>query len=194
MSLYQPKHFSDPSWRERVVDGFPLATVVTCLKEELYVSHLPLLRERGELIGHLARANSHRQALEQAPTTAIFRGPDSYISPTWYDECDVPTWNYVVVHATGRARLLEGEELVAALRQLSERQEGAGGWRFEVPEDLRGTGVLDRAIVGFALSVERWEVKAKLSQNRSPEDRAGVIEGLLKGSPRSQELAEWMRR
>lgn len=190
MTLYNPSHFRGGDWRE-VAAAFPLATLIAGET----ISHLPLLlEERGEgsfLVGHLARANPQSKILDGAACTLIFHGPNAYISPVWYEECDVPTWNYVVVHVTGRAKALPEGAAVEALRKLSDHMEGKGGWEFRIPADL--THSLHRAILGFEIQVEKVEFKCKLSQNRSDADRKGVTEGLRrKGDARSQEVADWM--
>lgn len=192
MSLYIPSYFRAGNWRE-VVQRFPLATLIVGES----VSHLPLLLEErnGEpfLLGHLARANPQSKLLDGADCTAIFHGPQAYISPLWYEECDVPTWNYVVVHMRGRVRAMPEESTVEALRRLSDHMEGRDGWEFRIPEDL--THSLHRAILGFEIQVKEIEGKGKLSQNRSEADRKGVREGLRKrGDARSQELADWMEK
>lgn len=192
MALYNPLHFRAENWRE-VIAQFPLATLIT---GDL-ISHLPLLLEErgGEayLIGHLARANPQSKILDGAGCTLIFHGPSAYISPLWYEECDVPTWNYVVVHAAGKARALPEEAAVEALRRLSDHMEGKDGWEFQIPEDL--TNSLHRAIMGFEIQLKQVEAKCKLSQNRSELDRKGVRAGLRKkGDARSQEVADWMER
>lgn len=187
MTLYIPEKFRAGDW-QKVVQEFPLATL---LAGET-ISHLPLYLEGETLVGHLARANPQAALLDRANCTAVFHGPAAYVSPTWYEQCDVPTWNYVVVHIKGRAKLLSEKETVRALMKISERMEGADGWKFEIPEDLRG-GELHRAIAGFEIQVESVETKSKLSQNRSSRDRQGVIDGLRnRGDARSQELATWM--
>lgn len=195
MGMYQPSCFkADEALRDRLVAEFPLATLLTVVEEEVYVSHLPLLLEEEKLVGHFARANPHWRVLGQGKSRAIFQGPSGYISPSWYEEDDVPTWNYAVAHAVGMASAFEGAELVEALRRMSARFEPE--WRFMVPPDLEGR--LDKAIVGVSVTVEKWEVKAKLSQNRSATDRAAVAEGLrargvTRGLARDLELADWVQ-
>ena len=150
------------------------------------------------LAGHLARANAHWQAMErEAPTTAIFHGPHAYVSPTWYATSPaVPTWNYVVVHAAGKARVhQDGEELADLLRELTALYEGRGAaaWRpdglpDEFAQQMRG------AIVAFEIAVDRLEGKVKLSQNRSAEDRRGVVAALeAQTSEGSRAVAALMR-
>jgi transcriptional regulator len=184
--MYLPASFTetDPDKLLDLIARFPFATVVTPEPGgELWVSHVPLLarrRERGVVLaGHFARANKHWKAFGAgAPTTAIFRGPHAYVSPTWYVKTPaVPTWNYVVVHATGPVRLVEDETSLAEMvREIAERFEGRGAsaWHPDrVSPDFLATQLA--AIVGFEIAVERWEGKVKLNQNRSAEDRAGVI-------------------
>jgi transcriptional regulator len=174
----------------------PFATLIT--GEE--ISHVPLLLEKRNeewnLIGHLARANPHWKALESRESVAIFHGPNSYITPTWYDSSDVPTWNYVVVHFRGAARLLDDEgETLRALKALTAKMEPADGWKFEIPEDLAGQGALMRAIIGFELRVHTRVGKFKLSQSRSSTDFSGVMRGLAtRKDEGSHGIRYWMGR
>lgn len=185
--MYLPSYFRAEGWEELAREN-PLATVISGEQ----VSHLPLLLEGDTLIGHLARANPHASALE-GECRVIFHGPQAYVTPLWYETDDVPTWNYLVAHVHGEARLLPPERTEEALRKLSDRMEGAGGWQFYVPEDL--TGVLHKVIAGFEIKIHRVEMKAKLSQNRSAADRQGVIEGLReRGDPGDLAVARWMEK
>lgn len=190
--MYLPEKFKGSGW-ERIVSQHPLATVISLGGGE--VSHLPLLADaRGgqvSLLGHLARANPHAKTLEGSDCLAIFHGPEAYISPLWYRECDVPTWNYMVVHFKGKARLLPAEETIPALRKLSLAMEGNEGWQFRVPSDLEHS--LHQAIVAFEIEVQECQVKFKLSQNREEEDRLGVISG-LRARAKGEDLAVagWM--
>ena len=203
--MYLPASFTetDPDELLDLIARFPFATVVTPESGgELWVSHVPLLarrRERGVVLaGHFARANKHWKAFGGgAPTTAIFRGPHAYVSPTWYAKTPaVPTWNYVVVHAAGPVSLVEDQAgLSEIVREVAERFEGrgAGAWPpDQVPTEFLATQLA--AIVGFELAVERWQGKVKLNQNRSAEDRAGVAARYeADGSDDTRALAAMMR-
>ena len=102
----------------------------------------------------------------------------------------VPTWNYVVVHARGRARLVDKARLRKILSDIVARFDDSG-WRLdESPEFLRP--MLD-AIAGFEIAIERLEGKWKLSQNRTPTDRGAVVDWLARGDDSSRELAALMR-
>jgi transcriptional regulator len=201
--MYVPAAFAeaDPERLIALCERHSFATLVTPAAGELHVSHVPLLvRRRGEAIviaGHLARENPHARALAAggAPTTAIFQGPHGYISPSWYATSPaVPTWNYAVVHASGPVVVHDDAGFVAeVVRALTTRFEPPGGWSPDgLPADFAQKVM--GAIIGFELEVARFEGKLKLSQNRSPEDRAGVIARLeADGTELSRSLAGLMR-
>lgn len=161
------------------------ATLVSTVEGAPYASHIPLLVSvEGEQIvlrGHLARNNPHSTHLAEGPALAIFSGPHAYVSPRYYvTPGQVPTWNYVSVHAYGNPRLIVEEAKVDDhLREMvltfdanleAERPDSLAA---EVFERLR------RALVVFEIRVDRLEAKAKMSQNKSPADREGVVAGLL---------------
>ncbi len=192
MTLYVPPHFAahDPDRIFDFVQRHAFATLVSGGGAGLEVSHIPFVAERGpegkvRLLGHVARANAHWQSLEGAPEVlAIFHGPHGYVSPGWYQQHPaVPTWNYAVVHARGKATLMEEAELHELLMRLSAIYEDGrpNPWRMsELPADFV-SGLL-KAIVGFSIDVERIEGKFKLSQNR-PQEIPRVVEALEREEP-----------
>jgi transcriptional regulator len=187
MSLYVPKHFEvdDVEVLCDFIAHNAFGTLVTSGPGGLQVSHVPFAVERDgagrvRLQGHVARANAQWQELEGAQhRVAIFQGPHAYVSPTWYaGHPSVPTWNYAVVHAYGKARLLDEAELHDLLMRLSATYEAGNPkpWKMsELPADFV-SGLL-QAIVGFEIEVERLVGKFKLSQNR-PAEAPRVIEAL----------------
>ena len=200
MTLYIPAAFrvSDEQALVSFIERHAFGTLVAQGREGFEVSHIPFLPERGadgrlRLLGHVARANPQWQSLEGADhVLAIFNGPHAYVSPSWYrDHPAVPTWNYAVVHAHGRARLMDEAGLRDLLERLSAQYEAGrpNAWRFaEAPESFIA-GLL-RVIVGFSIEVERLEGKFKLSQNR-PAEIGRVIEALDREG--EAELAAFMR-
>ena len=147
---------------------------------------LPVLWEGDRLVGHLARANGHwRRIVDGSPALAVVTGPDTYVSPGWYATKAehgrvVPTWNYSVVHLRGAVAVHDDPTWVRDLvTRLTERHERgrAEPWAVtDAPDDYVAKFL--RPIVGVELTVSSVEAKAKLSQNRSDEDRAGVAAGL----------------
>ena len=183
--MYLPRNFENTDREQSLalMRAHPLATVISVDQHgSPFVSHLPLVvQPDGDglvCIGHLSRANLHWKLLGGRQATAIFHGPDAYITPSWYVKNSVPTWNYAVVHVLGMVTLIEDRAgIVRCLEALTATVEkGPDAWQFWIPEELRNT--LESAIVGFRLSVETVESKFKLSQNRSEADRAGVLRGL----------------
>jgi len=200
MTLYIPPHFRNED-RGQLLEfmrehGF--ATLVTAGGGGLGVSHVPLLVEEhgGKVFlrGHLARANPQWESLEGASDVlAIFHGPHAYVSPTWYvNHPSVPTWNYAVVHAHGKARLTDADGLHEIVTELSGIYEAGNDppWRLSDQPEAYSSSMLGM-IVGFEIEVERIEAKFKLSQNR-PAEIARVAERLEAAGER--ELAQMMRQ
>jgi len=168
----------------------------------LKVTHLPLLYVdspgEGVISGHMAKGNDHWKALDGASeSVVIFQGPNAYVSPEWYETRPaVPTWNYGVVHMRGPVTAIQDDDwLIQHVDELVDFHEaGIGEGSKEASyEEIRMK--LLGGIVGFEMAVQTVEGKFKLSQNRSEEDRAGVIEA-LEGSDAGQSaaVADLMRR
>ena len=207
--MYNPNGFAIKDLHElqqQILDT-RLAVVVTHDEQGLQASHLPLLFSpdqgpSGTLYGHFARANPQWKALQNgAEALVIFAGADAYVSPGFYPSKAehgkvVPTWNYVAVHAYGTAEVFsDADRMLNLVSALTDRHEAGRDqpWKVaDAPADYID-GML-KAIVGFALPIQRLEGKRKLSQNRSTADIAGVREGLA-ASPdaHDQALAHLMR-
>ncbi|RKH65863.1 FMN-binding negative transcriptional regulator [Corallococcus llansteffanensis] len=199
--LYTPSAFQEPDVRalHAFMKQHSFSTVISH-DAESHVSHVPLLLvpergAKGTLRGHLARANPHwRDFNGERPLLCIFHGPHAYISPSWYQARPaVPTWNYAVVHAVGRPRLLDTPALSALIdATLAEYEPGldAPGGPTHLPEHTRAQ--LLEHIVGFELEIDELVGKFKLGQNRSAEDQAGVREGLLRQGGDAQALLDLM--
>lgn len=173
-----------------LIDQHPFATLVTLGRGALLSTPLPLLLDRSgpapRLLGHIARGNRHwRDADPAVPSLAIFQTGDAYVTPAWYAAKRetgkvVPTWNYRTVHVHGQLSWVEEPEaLLDIVHRLTDRHEAdrAAPWAVaDAPADYIATML--KAIVGLVLTVVRVEGKAKLSQNRSAEDRDAVRAGL----------------
>src|SRR5690349_3546216 len=188
--MYTPSAFREARLPElhAAIESIAFASLISTTVDGLQVSHIPLLLAPeegpyGTLYGHVARANAHA-ACSGAPSLAIFLGPHAYISAGWYPGKqthgkEVPTWNYIAVHAHGT---LETFDDPAALRQLlgrlTERHERSMPRPWNV--DDAPTEYIDRnlaAITGLRLPIERLEGKWKLSQNRTQADRPAHLRG-----------------
>jgi transcriptional regulator len=190
--MYVPAHFAED--RKDVLHAAMraagLATLVTLTAGGLIASHVPLLLDPdagpyGMLVGHLAKANPQATAAPIGEALVIYTGPDAYITPSWYATKRehgrvVPTWNYVAIHAYGTLEVFDdAERLHALVSRLTAHKETprAEPWAVTDAPARFIDGQL-KGIVGFALPIARLQGKWKMSQNRSPEDRAGVVAGL----------------
>jgi transcriptional regulator len=155
-------------------DGFPVSTL------------LPILWEGDTVIAHMARANPQWRTIGNGdPVLLICAGNQAYISPSWYAAKAehgrvVPTWNYSAVHLTGTVRVHDDPDwLRVAVERLTSNHEAGRDqpWQVTDAPEPYIQGQL-KGIVGIEVTVLRVEAKAKLSQNRSQADQAGVINGL----------------
>lgn len=191
--MYVPKHFEEPRVEvmHELIRARPLATLVTLSSSGLNANHIPFhLSESpapfGTLRGHVARANPILGDLpNDVEALAVFHGPDAYISPSWYATKKesgkvVPTWNYAVVHAYGRLRVVDDATwLRNQLEALTAHNEAsfAEPWAVsDAPRDY--TEKLIGSIVGVEMVVTRMIGKWKVSQNQPAQNRASVIEAL----------------
>lgn len=203
------RHFqvTDASAIQAQVAAHPFATLVVAHGGAQHVNHVPLqldatLGPYGTLVGHVARANGLWRLLPQTGAVAVFHGPQAYVSPSWYPSKAehgkaVPTWNYAVVHAHGTLRALhDPERLRALVTALTDAHEAHRPVPWRVDDAPQGfIDAMLAGIVGITLEVQRWEAIAKLGQNRSAADQAGVRAGLrAEGHPDAQATADAMER
>ncbi|MGE6398341.1 FMN-binding negative transcriptional regulator [Bacillus cereus] len=198
--MYIPKHFTiqDEEKKYEIIEQNSFATLFSQHNGAPYATHLPLLlnRETLTLSGHFARPNEQWKDSENQQVLAVFQGPHSYISPSWYETNKaVPTWNYVALHVYGELEIVEDEqELIDSLQDLVHKYENPKSTYSLNDVDPNYMEGLSRGIVGFKIKINKIEGKAKLSQNHSVERRGLVIEELEKvGSEGSRGIARWMK-
>jgi transcriptional regulator len=191
-AMYVPPAFALADLRElhEVIRASRLGFLVTRFSGGLQSTPLPLFLdaeegEYGTLYGHLARANPQWRSSADGEAMALFMGPNAYITPSWYATKAatgkvVPTWNYVAVEAHGPAEFFDDAERllddVTRLTRIYEQPRDRPWAVSDAPPDYIKAQL--RGIVGVRMPIVRIDGKNKMSQNRSAEDRAGVIEGL----------------
>jgi transcriptional regulator len=180
-----------------------LATLVTAGPDGLTASHVPVLLDDsgpyGTLLGHISRANPQwRETSPEIEALTIFTGPDAYISPSWYPSKRetgkvVPTWNYLTVHAYGDLVVHDDPRWTAdVVRRLTAKHEDDYSVD-DVPADY--VERMLRAVVGVEVRLTRVEAKAKMSQNRRPDDVRGIVAGLRhEGGDVAEPTADWMEQ
>jgi len=201
--MYTPPAFAEerPEALRAIMQAASLPVLVSPARNGgLIATHIPLrLQAPDRLVGHVARANRHWRDFDPAAESlAIFTAVDGYVSPSWYATKTetgkvVPTWNYQAVHVTGRLEIIEAPgPLLEIVTSLTEHYEStrAKPWAVsDAPADYIASHL--KGIVGVILHITKLEAVAKLSQNKSEADRAGVIAGASEENPA---LAEAMRK
>jgi len=191
-----------------LIRAHSLGTWVEAGEDEIVVNHVPFVLEEtagefGALRGHVARANPvWKAAPRSVPGAVTFRGPQSYITPSWYPSKHehgkaVPTWNYAVVTVHGRAQFVEDPAwLHTHLATLTDTHEASQAlpWTIDdAPADF--TEKLVGAIVGVEIPIARIEGKWKTNQNRPEADKLGVVAGLLgRGDDEALAMAKLVRQ
>jgi transcriptional regulator len=195
LGMYIPRHNEENriSVMHELIVSQPLGTLVTLGSSGLFASHIPMILENdrsefGVLKGHISRANTQwRDFVPTIDALAIFSGHQHYITPNWYPGTkehgkEVPTWNYVVVHAYGPLKVIEDKDwLLTNVEKLTSIHEAGSPvpWKVsDAPQDYIKS--LLNGIIGVEIAIQRLEGKWKVSQNRTESERKGVVEGLTK--------------
>jgi transcriptional regulator len=187
--VYVPSSFQEDNPRalHALVQAIGFGLLVTVEEGLPHATHLPMLLDpaqgpQGTLFGHVARANPQWRSFDgKSPALAVFPGPHAYVSPRWYTgPRNVPTWDYVAVHARGAPRVIKNRDAIRDLlgRTMTFYESALPEPRSldSIPADY-AEGLLD-AIVAFELPITRMAGARKLSQNKGALDRARVAEGL----------------
>ena len=185
----------DRALMEALIDEIGFGMVFLTTPDGPRVAHTPLLSTGdGAVQFHLARGNALTRHLDGATALITVNGPDGYISPRWYTNRDtVPTWDYVTLELEGRVRRMADEGLESFLNAVIAKFEarvGGDQWRAEEASEKLWAGLF-KGIVGFEMEILAWRPTLKLSQKKSPDERATIAAGLeASGSPA---LAQLMR-
>lgn len=198
--MYIPAHFVNNNSDEVLsfVRANSFAVLVTA-GLEVHASHIPLeLSDDGSILsGHLSKANAQAKSLKDGDKVlCVFNGPHAYVSSSWYNHENVPTWNYIAVHIRGTIRLITGDALIARLSEIVDKYE-EGSKR---PVSVKGMShdYLARhlkGIIGFDIDISSVEAAYKLSQNRDAANHENIVKELeLRGDYNSSSVALEMKK
>lgn len=198
--MYRPK-FADSedvaSIREFIRQN-SFGIIVSQSGGKLMASHIPLeLQDESKLLGHISRANLQWKNFETASEVlAIFNGPHAYISSSWYDHENVPTWNYIAVHVYGTIRIIDGDELLNSLKKMVDKYEVTSQHPVSIegmsPDYVRKSL---NAIVGFEILISSIDASYKLSQNRDSKNQMSIIAELeARSDSSSRNIASIMKK
>ncbi|MBC7876965.1 MAG: FMN-binding negative transcriptional regulator [Anaerolineales bacterium] len=204
--MYIPKLYREED-KEKILEflranNFP--ALVTYDGEKPIATHLPVevieTEDSGRetdgaltILGHMSRVNPQWKSLGEQEALLIFQGAHTYVSPRWYKNINVPTWNYMMIHVYGKVSLVEGDALHSLLSRLVKKHEVETSYSLEgLPADYVKKEM--KGLVGFAVDVTRVEAGYKLSQNRNDEDHENIIRELEgRGDEQSAGVAKGMR-
>jgi transcriptional regulator len=186
MSQYPPQYHQEYDFKNiiSVIKRFPLATIISSSGEDIVVTHLPLMyRENaeghGSFFGHIDKNNPQAKFLDGKKITAIFHGPDAYISPKTYATKQLPTWNYIKVHINGTASLMQStDEIIDSMLEMTSFLE-KGEDPFVLERNNQAMSHYIHYVTGFTISIDSWEGKFKLSQDKTPNDIRNAADKLI---------------
>jgi len=195
----------DPDEVCRLIEVHPFATLVTD-QPDLRIAHVPVQVHRSgdgdlEIVAHVAAADPFAESVRAgAPLLVSVLGPAVYVSPTWYADRGLPTYNFVAIELRGTCVPMDDPDavrahlmLLAADHERARKGEGEGRWHADAWARERTTELLPE-LQAFTMKVDRLTAKVKMSQNRTPGDRLGVI-AALESSPHDDdhEVRDLMR-
>lgn len=190
---------TDPNEVKRLIRDNPWATFVSATSRGLVASHYPVILDEAAsegdgivILSHFGRPDDELHELGQHQALVIIQGPHDYISPSWYAPGDlVPTWNHVTAHLYGTPDILNEEDNYQALSRLTDHFEANMPHGRSLSEDEPRTRRAAQGATSFRMRVDRFDARAKLSQNKTPEVRSNIADRLTE---HNRSLAEEMRR
>lgn len=202
--MYTPPYYKNDNLAEvhDFITKNSFGILVSNTHSALWATHIPLELDKNDdgkdiLVGHISRGNPQwKNFADQARVLAIFSGSHSYISSSWYDHENVPTWNYIAVHVYGTINIIAGDKLRHALKKIVDKYESNS--EHPVSVERMSEQFLHKemnGIVGFEIEIEEIQSAYKLSQNRDSKNHAAIIIELeKKGDAHSLAIAAEMKR
>ncbi|MEP2671210.1 MAG: FMN-binding negative transcriptional regulator [Cyclobacteriaceae bacterium] len=199
--MYQPKYYKNNNREEQLefIRKNSFGMLINEVDNKPWVTHIPFsLSEDGtKLTSHISRGNVQwKHFSSEKEVMVVFTGPHAYVSSSWYNHENVPTWNYMAVHVYGNIRIIEGNELKASLKQLMDHYEADS--ERPVSMEKMTPSYLEkeiRSIVAFEITITQIEAAFKLSQNREKEDYENIIDELnKKEDSNAHEVAKEMKK
>lgn len=171
------------------MEAYPLAMLVTASAGKPFITHIPVIYDRSReniLVAHIDLYNPQVSTLKDGnEATVIFRGPDSYISPSIYTTSQLPTWNYILVHLTGNLRLIndpeKAKETMIAMTHFLEGEEQ----KYILEKDNPRMDAAVNYIQAFEIEITQWEGKFKLSQDKVKKDQLNAKEALKENAKKN---------
>lgn len=202
--MFTPKNYRNDNIDEihDFINHNGFAILINQVNNRPWATHIPLVLDKNAegkdvLVGHIAKTNPQwKDFNENEQVLVIFNGPHTYISSSWYDHENVPTWNYLAVHVYGKIKIMEGQQLYEALAKLVDKYEVHSAKPVSVhtmsQEMIRKEM---KGVVGFEISMDEVQATYKLSQNRNQYNHSLIIDELEKiDDSNAREIAKEMRK
>jgi len=186
---YTPHYLlTDPDEVKRLIRENPWATIVSATASGIVASHYPVVLEEDaegiSLVSHVGRPDERAHELGQHEVLVVIQGPHGYISPGWYETDDfVPTWNHVTAHLYGTPEILSDEENFRVLGELVDHFEQRMPEPLSLDIDEQSARHIATGTVGIRIPITRFDARAKLSQNKSPEVIDRIVAALDSDGP-----------
>jgi transcriptional regulator len=186
--MYIPDPYKNEDQEEikKFIQEYGFGILINQTNGQLCATHIPLALDTDAagkeiLLGHIAKENQQWKGFsENDAILAIFSGPHAYISSSWYDHENVPTWNYIAVHVYGKIKIIEGDAVVESLKKLVDKYEQHSENPVRVEDLSKKTMMATRGIVAFQIEITAIQCKKKLSQNRDDKNYQNIISELEK--------------
>lgn len=198
--MYIPKHFKNENLEEisEFIRHYNFGLLVSEVNNRPWATHIPFIlnAEETKLSAHVSRGNIQWKHFNlDKEVLAVFQGPHAYISSSWYNHENVPTWNYQAVHVYGKLRIIEEDELIESLQALVNHHEQGSSKPVSVEKmSSKFLATEIRGIVAFEITITDLQASYKLSQNRDSENHQNIIKELEEqDDPNSLEIARQMK-
>lgn len=199
--MYIPEHYRNTDTKEihAFLRQYSFGILINTVKGKPWGTHIPLefgLNATNEevLVGHLAKANPQsKNIMDGEEVLCIFNGPHSYVSSSWYQDEEVPTWNYIAVHVYGTLKIQNTNQLLESLHALVNKYEQNSEHPISLNDMSTQTMRQIRGIVGFEIIIKDIQAVKKLSQGR-PHDHEKIIDALENQGPAEKAVAREMKK
>lgn len=201
--MYIPELYKNENQEEikQFINDNGFAILVNQTNGKPWATHIPLILDSNEsgkevLVGHISKENPQAESFKKdEDVLAIFSGPHAYISSSWYDHENVPTWNYLAVHVYGTIKILNYEQAILSLKKLVDKYEATSENPIKIEELSQKTMIQAKGIVAFEIEITSIESVKKISQNRDKKNFENIISGLEKTKEtQSKEIAAIMKK
>ena len=188
--MYTPEIYKNENQEEikKFLQENSFGILINQTNGKLWATHIPLELDTNEngatiLSGHISKENPQWNGfIDNDQVLAVFSGPHSYISSSWYDHENVPTWNYIAVHVYGKIKIIEGESVIESLKKLVDKYEQKSENPVRIEDLSQKIMLQSRGIVAFEIEITEIQATRKMSQNRDEKNYQNIISELEKAN------------